>query len=130
MIGHNIAGHGIAAPGVETRPRLHVGVTGRQHRGKSRGLFFAPSPFTRLLKMPMAAHNLQCSLAVNLLLHPPQGLFYRLAFFKLNLGQNSFTSSPATYEHPRPSWPPFLSGQEQEVTPRRDFVNAERKRKK
>jgi hypothetical protein len=91
--------------------RLHVGVPRRKHGGEPGRLLFAPAPLARLLEMPVVAHNLQGALAVDLLLQSPQRFIYRLAFFKLNFGQNYLTSSPRTWGCPGPSWPALPIGQ-------------------
>jgi len=75
---------------------LHVRVTRAQHRGKPGGLFLSSSLFAWLFKVPMIAHDLQGPFTVDFLLQSPQGFFYRLAFFKLNFCQLTFTSSPQT----------------------------------
>lgn len=77
--------------------QLHVRVTSAQHRRKTGGFLFPPPFLARLFKVPMASHRAQSPLAVELLLEPPQGLFHGLAFLQFYLGQNTFTSSPATW---------------------------------
>src|SRR5882672_10216512 len=74
--------------------QLHIRVTGGEHSGETRGFLFAPPTFTRLFKMSMISHDLQRAFAVDLFFQTPQGLINRFAFFKLNFGQNLFTSSP------------------------------------
>ena len=77
--------------------QLHVRVASAQHRRKTGGFLFPPPFLARLFKVPMASHRAQSPLAVELLLEPPQGLFHGLAFLQFYLGQNTFTSSPATW---------------------------------
>src|SRR5512133_2388992 len=97
----NISFSGVAGPG---KPRGFPGpergskirVTRGEHRGEPRGLFFAPALLARLFKMPMVTYNLQRPFPVDLFLQSPQGLVDGLAFFKLNFGQNSLTSSLET----------------------------------
>jgi hypothetical protein len=91
--------------------RLQISVARRQHRGKPRCLLLAPPLLARLLEMAVTAHRLQCAFAVDLLLQSPQRFLDWLAFFKLNFGQNSLTSSPGTSGHSGPSWPVFPFGQ-------------------
>jgi hypothetical protein len=79
---------------------LHIRVARAKHRGKPRGLFLAPPQFTRLFEMPMIADNLQGAFTIDFLFQPPQHPFYRLAFFKFYLGQNTLTSSPETLDTP------------------------------
>ena len=61
--------------------KLQVGVARGQHRGKAGGFFLAPAHFTRLFKMPVIAHNLEGSFAVNFFLQSPQCAFHGFAFF-------------------------------------------------
>jgi hypothetical protein len=61
--------------------KLQVGVTRSQHRGKTRGFFLAPALFTRLFEMPVIAHDLEGSFAVNFFLQSPQRAFHGFAFF-------------------------------------------------
>ena len=61
--------------------KLQVGVTRSQHRGKARGFFLAAPLFTRLFKMPVIAHDLEGSFAVNFFLQSPQRTFHWFAFF-------------------------------------------------
>ena len=72
--------------------------------------------------MPVIAHDFQGPFTVDFLLQSPQGLFYRLAFFELNLGQNTFTSSPSTSDREAKSPPVLFSQAKQSIFPRR-FVN-------
>jgi hypothetical protein len=67
-------------PGLEIT-KLQVGVARGQHRGKARGFFLAPALFTRLFEMPVIAHDLEGSFAVNFFLQSPQRTFYGFAFF-------------------------------------------------
>jgi len=59
----------------------HIGVTGAQHGGKAGGLHFAAFALAGLFKMPVVAHFLQGSFAIDLFLQSPQGLVNRFAFF-------------------------------------------------
>ena len=63
------------------RLKLQVRVAGAKHRGKARGFFLAAALFTRLFKMPVIAHDLQGSFAVNFFLQSPQRAFHWFAFF-------------------------------------------------
>ena len=76
-----------ASPGDEINGS-QIRVTGGEHCRKARRFFFATAAFARFFEMPVAANHLQCPFAVNFLFEPPQGLVYRLAFFKLNFSQN------------------------------------------
>ena len=49
----------------------HVGVTGAEHGGEPGRFFFAAAAFARLFKMPVAAHDLERALAIDLLLQSP-----------------------------------------------------------
>ncbi len=61
--------------------KLQVGVAGGQHRGKARGFFLATAFFTGLFEMPVIAHDLEGSFAVNFFLQSPQCAFNGFAFF-------------------------------------------------
>jgi hypothetical protein len=61
--------------------QLQVGVARGQHRGKARGFFLATPLFTRLFKMPVIAHDLEGSFAVDFFLQSPQRTFHWFAFF-------------------------------------------------
>jgi len=76
----------LASPG---NPNLQIRVTGGQHGGETRGLFLAATLLARLFIMPMAAHNAQRALTINLFLQATQGFIHWLAFFQLNLGQSN-----------------------------------------
>jgi len=68
---------------------LQVRVAGAQHRGEPSGLLFAAPAFAGLLKMSVAAHDLQRPFPVNLLFELAQGLINGLAFFKLYFSQTN-----------------------------------------
>ena len=70
------------------RTDLHVSVARAEHCGEAGRFLFAAPSLTRLFKMPMVPDDFQRPFAVDFLFQSPQGLFHRLAFFKLNFGQN------------------------------------------
>jgi len=60
--------------------RLQVSVTGAEHGGEPRRLFFATTAFARFLEVAMITHFAERSFAVDFLLQSPEGFFNRLAF--------------------------------------------------
>ena len=66
---------------------LQIRVTRGQHGGEPGRFHLATAAFARLFKVPVIAHDLQGSFAVDFLLQSPQGLFNWLAFFKFYFGQ-------------------------------------------
>jgi len=64
-----------------------IRVAGAQHGGETGRFHFATTPFARLFKVPVIAHDLQCPFAIDFLFQPPQGLFDWFAFFQFNFGQ-------------------------------------------
>jgi hypothetical protein len=81
----------------------HVGVAGGQHGGEAGRLFLAAAFLARLFKMPVAAHDFERALAVDLFLQSPQCFIHRLAFFEFNLGQTNSLPLQKTRDL-RPSW--------------------------
>src|SRR5438477_11816451 len=78
--------------------KLQIGIAGGQHGREAGRFFFAPALLAWLLEMTTSAHHLQGALAVDFLFQSPQRFIHWLAFFKIYFSQNSFTSSPTTWE--------------------------------
>jgi len=69
--------------------KLEVGVTRGQHRGKARGFSLRRRFSLGFFEMPVIAHDLEGSFAVNFFLQSPQRTFHWFAFFQSDFGQRN-----------------------------------------